>query len=551
MASLFVIRGKDAGRHFTLEGERIVLGRDPHCDIPVADHEVSRQHAAIVFEDGQAVIEDLSSSNGTFVNGRRIVRHVLQASDRLQLGRSLLVYTTRTSDTSTETIFEVEIVPTENLEPSSSKELSQILRVMPTSATSNWDIMYRTVLAVSRTMDIDQLLQQILEFIFQGIACERGCVLLLDDDTMKLRPVVHRHRKPDLKSPRMEISQTILDYVTKNREGVLTSNAREDQRWNAGESIIGIGIREAICVPMLGRYGMVGAIYVDTSLSPGQYAQAQGKASFNEEHLKLMIAMGHQAALAVEDTFYYRGMVQAERLATMGQTIATLSHHIKNILQGINGGSYLVQEGLKRQQLETIAKGWKIVEKNQERISTLVMDMLTFSKERKPELKMIHLPDLIDDCLELIEPKAKEFHIEIEWNHPDVFPKLAADSEGIHRALLNVLTNAVDAVAEVAEPKISLRLLEQNNQAILEIHDNGPGIASDDLVRIFSLFESTKGSRGTGLGLPVSQKILREHEGDIQAISQLGGGSCFKLILPIRIVESEPIELLERPTELG
>ncbi len=76
-----------------------------------------------------------------------------------------------------------------------------------------------------------------------------------------------------------------------------------------------------------------------------------------------MIAMGHQAALAVEDTFYYRGMVQAERLATMGQTIATLSHHIKNILQGINGGSYLVQEGLKRQQLDTIAKGWKIVEK--------------------------------------------------------------------------------------------------------------------------------------------------------------------------------------------
>jgi signal transduction histidine kinase len=463
----------------------------------------------------------------------------------------LLVYTTRANDSSTETTFEVEIVPAENSEPSVANELSQIMRVMPTSASSNWEIMYRTVLAVSRTMDIDQLLQQILEFIFQGIACDRGCVLLLDDDTQNLRPVVHRHRKPDSKSPRMEISQTILDYVVKNREGVLTSNAREDQRWDAGESIIGIGIREAICVPMQGRYGMVGAIYVDTSQSPGQYAQAQGKPKFSDDHLKLMIAMGHQAALAVEDTFYYRGMVQAERLATMGQTIATLSHHIKNILQGINGGSYLVQEGLKRQQLETIAKGWKIVEKNQDRISTLVMDMLTFSKDRKPELAMINFPELIDDCLELVIPKAKELNIQIDWKHPDAFPALAADSEAIHRALLNVLTNAVDAVGESESPTIALKLYSEGDQAILDITDNGPGISSDDLVRIFSLFESTKGSRGTGLGLPVSQKILREHGGDIQAISQLGGGSCFKLLIPIRTIESQSLDALDLPTEPG
>jgi two-component system, NtrC family, sensor kinase len=551
MASLFVIRGKDAGRHFTLDGERIVLGRDPNCDIPVVDHEVSRQHAAIVFEEGQAVLQDLGSSNGTFVNGKRVDRHLLQTSDRLQLGRSLLVYTTRANDTSTETTFEVEIVPTDHSEPSVANELSQIMRVMPTSTPSNWEIMYRTVLAVSRTMDIDQLLQQILEFIFQGIACERGCVLLLDDNTQKLRPVVHHHRKPDPKSPRMEISQTILDYVVKNREGVLTSNARDDQRWNAGESIIGIGIREAICVPMLGRYGMVGAIYVDTSQSPGQYVQAQGKPNFSDDHLKLMIAMGHQAALAVEDTFYYRGMVQAERLATMGQTIATLSHHIKNILQGINGGSYLVQEGLKRQQLETIAKGWKIVEKNQERISTLVMDMLTFSKERKPDLTMINLPELIDDCLELVDPKVRELNIQIDWKHPNAFPALAADSEAIHRAILNVLSNAVDAVSDSESPCITLKMYAEGEQAVLDISDNGPGISPDDLARIFSLFESTKGSRGTGLGLPVSQKILREHGGDIQAISQLGGGSCFKFIIPIREVESQPFDTLERPTKPG
>jgi two-component system, NtrC family, sensor kinase len=83
-----------------------------------------------------------------------------------------------------------------------------------------------------------------------------------------------------------------------------------------------------------------------------------------------MVAIGHQAALAVEDTSYYSAMVQAERLAAIGQTIATLSHHIKNILQGIRGGSYLIEEGLKTNETDVIRKGWGIVEKNQERIST-------------------------------------------------------------------------------------------------------------------------------------------------------------------------------------
>ena len=98
-----------------------------------------------------------------------------------------------------------------------------------------------------------------------------------------------------------------------------------------------------------------------------------------------MIAIAHQAALAVEDTRYYAAMVQAERLAAVGQTIATLSHHIKNILQGIRGGSYLIEMGLSAHDEAVVRKGWEMVERNQNKISALVMDMLTFTKEREPE----------------------------------------------------------------------------------------------------------------------------------------------------------------------
>jgi len=131
---------------------------------------------------------------------------------------------------------------------------------------------------------------------------------------------------------------------------------------------------------MQGRYGVVGVIYIDTYTPPGRTLQSRPANKFSQEHLKADGGHRVQAALAVEDTSYYSAMVQAERLAAVGQTIATLSHHVKNILQGIRGGSYLIEEGLKASETPLIRKGWGIVEKNQERISNLVMDMLTFSK---------------------------------------------------------------------------------------------------------------------------------------------------------------------------
>ncbi len=182
----------------------------------------------------------------------------------------------------------------------------------------------------------------------------------------------------------MSIGRTILDYVVQHREGVLTSDAQDDSRWDNAASIMQAGIREAICVPMQGRYDIVGVIYIDTSVPPRQALRSTKGTKFSEEHLKLMVAIGHQAALAVEDTRYYSAMVQAERLAAVGQTIATLSHHIKNILQGIRGGSYLIEMGLTDHDESMTRKGWNIVDRNQNRISALVMDMLTFSKDREP-----------------------------------------------------------------------------------------------------------------------------------------------------------------------
>ncbi len=550
MPSLFVIRGNDQGTRFELEESILRLGRDSSNNIQLHDTEVSRHHAELRRTNREYTIADLSSANGTFINGRRVDNHVLASGDHLQVGASLMLYTGPADGSSVELSGAIDISPlapaddrSRIIHSVSHEEGSRIFDLETDApqnsflakARSNLQVMYRTALAVSRTLDIDQLLHRIMELIFEWVEADRGCIMLLNPETQKLEPQVRRTRN-NVENERITISKTILDYVVERNEGVLTSDARQDDRFSPAASIVRLGVREAICVPMQGRYNVVGAIYIDTSMSPQQMIDRGGQTrKFTEDHLKLMIAIGHQAALAVEDTRYYSAMVQAERLAAIGQTIATLSHHIKNILQGIRGGSYLIEMGLKEHDEEIVGKGWRIVEKNQNKISQLVMDMLTFSKEREPDLISANYNTVVSDVVELMQARAVENEVELRWQPADGMPDLIFDPEGIHRAVLNIVTNAIDAVAETEKPgivDIRVQHLPGENLVRISIRDTGPGIDPDQLDKLFSPFISTKKSRGTGLGLPVSKKIVSEHGGAIHIESSPGKGACFVLELP-------------------
>jgi two-component system, NtrC family, sensor kinase len=562
--SLFVIQGRDQGTRFPLDDATVMIGRGTSNAVQLHDTEVSREHAELERRGEVYVIRDLGSSNGTFVNRQPVKEQELASGDQLQLGRTLLLYTGVIEGRVEDLADKINIVARYDEDDASrivhsmhQSEGSEILAppadetISPwlARARSNLEIMYRTALAVSHTLDIDQLLARIMEMIFEWVDADRGCIMLKDLDTGQLVPKVRRHRR-GLRDERITLSQTILDYVVDRNEGVLTSNARDDDRWDAAKSILQMGVREAICVPMQGRYEVVGAIYIDTSLTPQRILQQGSVNKFTQEHLKLMIAIAHQAALAVEDTSYYKAMVQAERLAAVGQTIASLSHHIKNILQGVRGGSYLIEMGMKDHskaigdgQLDVEAaekavgimrKGWGIVEKNQERISALVMDMLTFSKEREPVPEAANLNELTNDVVELMKSRAAEVQVDLVWLPAPTMPTLMFDPESMHRAILNIITNAIDAChdREPGRVEVSTQYSHAEKMARVEVIDNGSGIEKEDLEKIFGVFVSRKGGRGTGLGLPVSQKILQEHGGQIRVESELDKGSRFTLEFP-------------------
>jgi len=604
--SLFIFRGNDQGVRFELSADVLGLGRDASNAIQLHDTEVSRRHAEIRRAEKKYVLADLGSSNGTYVNGKRVDQHVLTSGDEVQLGGTQLLFTAATDDSSGNLAERIDII-TRN-QPGVDR--SRIVRSMSQEVGSgvfdgddgvlgsnlgvtnpagsgiagsagsrvlarsggNLQVMYRTALAISHTLDIDQLLDRIMHLIFEWVEADRGCVMLINTDSKKLEPRVRHTRKNIRRDERISISKTILDYVLQRNEGVLTSDAQEDDRWNPAQSILHLGVREAICVPLQGRYGVVGVIYIDTLTSPQRVLDRGLANKFSDEHLKLMIAIANQAALAIEDTQYYSAMVQAERLAAVGQTIATLSHHIKNILQGIRGGSFLIKEGLAQHDENMVGKGWEFVEKNQDRISNLVMDMLTFSKEREPELVPADLNEVVGDVIELMNSRAAEKKVELVWTPAPSPPSLTFDPEGMHRAVLNIVTNAIDACESLADESddgstddespgdnssvsdadeqtatgaprvgrvhVSTHFDLDGQPARIVVEDNGPGIAAADVADIFSLFVSRKGSRGTGLGLPVSEKIVKEHGGRILVDSQLGRGSRFTLELPVAVPDA-------------
>jgi signal transduction histidine kinase len=550
---LIVIKGTDEGKQFELTEPVVSIGRESSSPLRLSDTEVSRRHAEFRQTPAGYRVVDIGSANGTFVNDQAIKDVLLQAGDHVRIGQTILVYSAVRGDAAPDGDLadRISLITRHDLELSSAivktigeTEGSRIL-AQPDQAKGPWlknalanlGVMYEAIQAVSHILDVNQLLERIMDLIFRSIEADRGCVMLKNPNDGQLEPQAARWRDEALAHEKIAVSRTVMDYVLREKQGVLVSDATQDERFSSGQSIVRFGIQEVICVPMKGRHETLGVMYLDTRSSARDVLERNSvTGKFTEDHLALAIAIGHQAALAVEETRYHQALVHAERLAAIGQTIAALSHHIKNILQGLRSGSDILKMGLNDKNDACLQQGWRMIEKNQAKIYDLVMDMLSFSKEREPAIEDTDLNGVVGDVLELLDGRLRELGIKLETRLDDKLPAVPVDPEGIHRALLNVLTNAFDAVEGRKNPRVAVvSMLEPDKAWVrLLVIDNGPGIPADKIRDIFKPFVSTKGSRGTGLGLAVSRKIIREHGGDVLVQCQPGKQTTFSLRLPVK-----------------
>ncbi len=532
MPQLVVIAGPDLGRVFPLTADAVVgrLSTNPVC---LSDPRTSRRHCEIKLTLSGAELHDLGSGNGTRLNGVAVQSAELRNGDLI-----LLADTTLRFEADTPAVDHTRIVVRSQPElPSavvgrlSAEAGSQILAT-PQANTSDWlrsrlanlAVLYETTAAVSSIVDLDELLGRIVELVVRTTDADHGCAMVLDPDTKALLPKAARSRAG---GGELVVSRTVVDHVLQQSQGVRTADAGADERFRGGASVMQHRLREVICVPLKGRHETVGVLFLDT------FGDTEAAAPrFTDDHLKLAAAVAHQAAIAIEETRYYGGLIQAERLAAVGQTIADLSHHIKNIMQGVRFGSDMVKAGMDGDDKDLLARGWRLVEKNQRRIDELILDMLSYSKDREPILEPADLRGIVADVLDVVRGRAGDNGVSLTLSAGDL-PPVACDGEAIHRALLNVVGNAVEAVADVDNPQVAVAVEVRDGFAEIRVRDNGPGVPADKREEIFKPFVSTKGSRGTGLGLPSARKTFREHGGDLFVQPDTDPGATFVFRLPL------------------
>ena len=233
-------------------------------------------------------------------------------------------------------------------------------------------------------------------------------------------------------------------------------------------------------------------------------------------------------------------LLKSERLAAIGQTVAGLAHGIKNILHGLKGGSYLVDIGIQKDESEKLKKGWDMIKRNIGRTSNLVLDLLSYSKEREPEFETCLPNQIVDDVCALLQDKARENNVKLDKDFDDSIGEVLMDPNSVHEVLLNLMSNAVDACLFDEETSKNFRVdlktsHEKDNVIKFEISDNGIGMDEEVIRKLFTSFFSTKGHRGTGLGLMVTRKLIEEHNGSIDVKSKPGKGTTFIVRLPYQM----------------
>ena len=529
MASLQVIQGPRRGSIFELKKSGNEIGRQRET-LPLADERISRRHARVFCRNGRWLIEDLGSANGTFIDGMEITRPMpLFSGNQILCGETTLEFRDGAVPGQTANVHEEEDVEhfgstiVASVPSNEDSVIMSAKEIGRTHQAESLRIIYDLVTNASTILSIDTLLRVTLDKIFEVMEADNSFAMLIEEDG-KLSVKASKARNSAFQK-RVPLSRKIIKEVINKQVGVLVSNAESDDRFASDDSIHSIGIRSTICVPIKGRERILGIIQASCGIS---------EHTFTRNDLQLLTVIGYQTGLAVENVRLYKSLVQSERMAAMGETVAFLSHHIKNILQALSGGMELVDYGLQQVSIEKAKTAWPIVQRALRQVNQLVLNMLAFSKERKPIFQSVNTNGIIEEIVELEKIGADERGVILMMDLGYV-PPIQAEAAGLQQALFNLIANALEAVPDKSGVvTVSSRLDRVNNNAVVVVSDNGGGIEDEHLEKIFTPFFSSRGQEGTGLGLAVTHKVVKEHGGDIQVSSKVNAGTKFTITLPIR-----------------
>jgi len=376
--------------------------------------------------------------------------------------------------------------------------------------------------------DLNRLLMLVVRITSDMLEAEGATIVLQDLKTGDL--VFHSisgKESAKLKSFRIATGEGIAGSCVQTRQPVVVNDTQNDTRFSArADKKSGFKTRSILCVPLLIDDNCIGAL---------EAVNKKQDRGFDEHDLLLAEAVASQIAVAIQNVQLTEEAIRTERLAAIGQAVTGIAHCIKNMLHGLKGGLFMVKTTLKKAAGEIDDRGYQVLERNQDRLTGLVQDMLTYSKDREPEYEPTDLNELVGSVVELMQTKAGERQIILAFQPDKAIDELLIDPRGIYRCVLNLVSNALDACEDEGS-RVTVTSRPINGQSVqVDVADQGCGMNAETLATVFQPFVSSKGSQGTGLGLSITKKIITEHGGRMEVDSTEGRGSTFSIILPQKV----------------
>jgi signal transduction histidine kinase len=404
-----------------------------------------------------------------------------------------------------------------------------------------------------RIPNTQELLGVVLDRTMRTVGATIGSIMLLDSERKTLRVVAARGLPGDLAAGlTTNVGEGIAGKVAALGEPVLVRDIETDARF-ARPNDPKYGSGSFICLPIRVADRVIGVVnlakkdYASVENLPGAFTPIDLQflnalmtyIAYAVDNARLIEEARHAATRlqqVVEDqevrlTQAQQQMLQAAKLSALGQLVAGVAHELNNPIMAMLGLSELMRD----QVPEAIRGEVQLIHDSAQQAQAIVQGLLTFARRRTPERGPVELPKLLQRVIRVTAADLQVAKVALEIDLAPDLPAIHADEGQLQQVLVNLITNARQALADVGgEQRLTIAMKSADADRVqIVVKDTGPGIPADLLPHIFDPFVSTKGTRGTGLGLSISYGIIQEHQGQLSVESTPGRGATFTIELPV------------------
>jgi signal transduction histidine kinase len=387
--------------------------------------------------------------------------------------------------------------------------------------------------ALVSILDLQSLSKRIIDTITQTMGVEKASLFLVSEEKGGYSLRESKNVKITTLTQHLAKDAPLPFYLQKVGEIII----REELAKSVHISVINDVVHEMslleaeVSIPLMWKEQLIGMINLSHKFTKDIYSR---------EDIELLSTLANQTAIAIENARLYEDLKRsksyirrADRLASLGTLTAGLAHEIRNPLVAIKTLTHLLPERLDDEEFRT--RFLQIASSEVDRISSLVTELLDFARPSDPKLEMENINIILDGMILLVSSETNKKQINMIKNYASNLPFVQIDREQIKQVFLNILLNAIEATPEKGEITVRTQLfMKPGGEPYVQIEftDTGCGIPSEQMEEIFNPFFTTK-KTGSGLGLSISNQIVRDHRGYIDVESQLSKGSSFFINLPV------------------